>query len=75
MNSIMNLLPSDALVTRGGQSTKMPSSDLVVGDVVKISIGNKTPADMRILSTSGVSIAADQLPNYFANRHSPGPAI
>lgn len=59
MNSIMNLLPSDALVTRDGQSTKINSTDLVVGDIVKISIGNKTPADMRILSTSGVSILAN----------------
>ncbi|THY98894.1 putative Na/K ATPase alpha 1 subunit [Aureobasidium pullulans] len=53
MNAILDLLPADALVVRGGQSTKVPSTDLVVGDIVKISIGNKVPADLRLLATSG----------------------
>lgn len=53
MNAILDLLPADALVVRGGQTTKVPSTDLVVGDIVKISIGNKVPADVRLLATSG----------------------
>lgn len=53
MNAILDLLPADAYVIRNGQTVKIPSTDLVVGDIVKISIGNKTPADMRLLSTSG----------------------
>lgn len=53
MNSILDLLPTEALVIRNGETTKINSHDLVVGDIVKISIGNKTPADMRLLSTSG----------------------
>lgn len=53
MNAILDLLPADALVVRGGQTTKVPSTDLVVGDIVKISIGNKVPADIRLLATSG----------------------
>lgn len=53
MNAILDLLPADALVIRNGQATKTPSTDLVVGDIVKISIGNKVPADLRLLSTSG----------------------
>jgi sodium/potassium-transporting ATPase subunit alpha len=53
MNAILDLLPADALVIRGGQTTKVPSTDLVVGDIVKISIGNKVPADIRLLTTSG----------------------
>ncbi|CAD0109035.1 unnamed protein product [Aureobasidium uvarum] len=53
MNAILDLLPADALVIRGGQTTKVPSTDLVVGDIVKISIGNKVPADIRLLATSG----------------------
>ncbi|EIC06229.1 E1-E2 ATPase-associated domain protein, partial [Microbacterium laevaniformans OR221] len=32
---------------------KVASTDIVVGDVVKFSIGNKIPADMRLLNTSG----------------------
>ncbi|KAK2802462.1 hypothetical protein FQN51_004525 [Onygenales sp. PD_10] len=53
MNSILNLLPSEALVLRDGNLTKLPATDLVAGDVVHISIGNKVPADMRIIRSSG----------------------
>jgi len=53
MNAILDLLPAEAVVVRNGQTTKTSSSDLVVGDIVKLTIGNKTPADIRLLSTSG----------------------
>ncbi|KAJ5247284.1 hypothetical protein N7468_002267 [Penicillium chermesinum] len=53
MNSILNLLPSEALVLRDGKLTRIPATDLVAGDIVQISIGNKVPADMRLLQTSG----------------------
>lgn len=53
MKSILDLLPSDALALRDGSFVKIPSSDLVAGDIVRISIGNKVPADIRLLSSSG----------------------
>ena len=53
MNAILDLLPAEALVIRNGAATRAPSSELVVGDIVKISIGNKVPADLRLLNTSG----------------------
>ncbi|KAI9691942.1 MAG: hypothetical protein M1822_008015 [Bathelium mastoideum] len=53
MRSILDLLPSDALVLRDGDWSKIPSTDLVTGDIVKIQIGNKVPADLRLLETSG----------------------
>lgn len=53
MNSILDMLPSEAMVLRQGSWTKMRTSELVVGDVVKISIGDKVPADMRLIETSG----------------------
>ncbi|PLN75461.1 putative Na/K ATPase alpha 1 subunit [Aspergillus taichungensis] len=53
MNSILNLLPSEALVLRDGKQTKVPSTELVAGDIVYISIGNKIPADMRLFQSSG----------------------
>lgn len=53
MKSILDLLPSDAFVLRGGTFIKVPSTDVVAGDIVQISIGNKVPADLRLLSTSG----------------------
>ncbi|KAL2009405.1 hypothetical protein VTN00DRAFT_5212 [Thermoascus crustaceus] len=53
MNSILDLLPSEALVLRDGKLVKLPATDLVAGDIVHISIGNKVPADMRIIRSSG----------------------
>jgi sodium/potassium-transporting ATPase subunit alpha len=53
MNAILNLLPTEARVLRGGEALKVPSTDLVVGDIVKINIGDKVPADLRLLITSG----------------------
>ncbi|KAJ5902259.1 hypothetical protein N7495_002787 [Penicillium taxi] len=53
MNSILNLLPSDALVLRDGNLIQIPATELVTGDIVHISIGNKVPADMRLLQSSG----------------------
>ncbi|KFX97613.1 hypothetical protein V490_02711 [Pseudogymnoascus sp. VKM F-3557] len=53
MKSILSLLPGDTLAIREGQPLKVASSDVVVGDIIRISIGNKVPADIRLLSTSG----------------------
>ena len=53
MNSILSLLPAEALVLRDGRLTRLPATELVTGDIVQISVGNKVPADMRLLNTSG----------------------
>jgi sodium/potassium-transporting ATPase subunit alpha len=53
MKSILNLLPAETVAMREGESRKVASADLVVGDIVKVTIGNKVLADMRLLSTSG----------------------
>lgn len=48
-----DLLPSEALVLREGQLRKLVAAELVSGDVVQLQMGNKVPADMRILEHSG----------------------
>ncbi|GAM86244.1 hypothetical protein ANO11243_042560 [Dothideomycetidae sp. 11243] len=53
MNAILDLLPSDALVLRHGSFVELRTSELVRGDIVKISIGDKVPADLRLIETSG----------------------
>ncbi|KAJ5424169.1 ATPase P-type K/Mg/Cd/Cu/Zn/Na/Ca/Na/H-transporter [Penicillium cf. griseofulvum] len=53
MNSILDLLPAEAMVMRDGKLTHLPASELVAGDIVQIGIGNKVPADMRLLTSSG----------------------
>lgn len=52
MNSILHLLPENAVVIRDGEHKTIPASDLVVGDVCVLSTGNKVPADMRIVKAS-----------------------
>jgi sodium/potassium-transporting ATPase subunit alpha len=53
MNSILNLLPAEALVMRDEKFIRLPATELVAGDIVQINVGNKVPADMRLLKTSG----------------------
>jgi sodium/potassium-transporting ATPase subunit alpha len=53
MSSILNLIPSECVVLRDGQSVKIRASELVTGDIVILSVGNKVPADMRLIETSG----------------------
>jgi sodium/potassium-transporting ATPase subunit alpha len=53
MKAILDMLPAETFVIRESQTIKIQSSDLVVGDVVKITIGSKVPADLCLLTTSG----------------------
>jgi len=53
MKSILNLLPAETVVIREGEVRNTGSVGLVVGDIVKITVGNKVPADIRLLRTSG----------------------
>ncbi|GAM25690.1 hypothetical protein SAMD00019534_088650 [Acytostelium subglobosum LB1] len=53
MKSILNMLPAECLVVRDGNMTRINTNQLVVGDIVHLSMGNKVPADMVIIHTSG----------------------
>ncbi|KAG0302542.1 hypothetical protein BGZ97_002309, partial [Linnemannia gamsii] len=52
MSSIMDMIPADCMVIRDGQLIKVPASTLVVGDRVSLSLGNKVPADLRLVQAS-----------------------
>ena len=49
MESFDKMLPPMALVVRDGQSKELAATELVVGDIVEIKGGVKTPADIRCL--------------------------
>jgi sodium/potassium-transporting ATPase subunit alpha len=53
MASITQMIPAECLVLRDGQQRRVPAAHLVVGDLIYISLGNKVPADIRILHCSG----------------------
>ena len=52
MSSIIDMIPAECHVIRDGQLIKIPASNLVVGDRVHLSLGNKVPADLRLLQAS-----------------------
>ncbi|KAI1315762.1 hypothetical protein EDD11_000365 [Mortierella claussenii] len=52
MSSILDMIPADCIVFRDGQLVKIPASNLVVGDQVHLSLGNKVPADLRLIQAS-----------------------
>src|SRR6185312_8514710 len=51
MKSLKNMMPSSATVIRNGKESRIPATDLVVGDLVLLEYGSKVPADIRIIES------------------------
>ncbi|KAI0646699.1 calcium ATPase transmembrane domain M-containing protein [Trametes meyenii] len=52
MNSIKTLIAEDASVIRDGKHQTVAARDLVVGDVVTLAMGDRVPADLRLVQVS-----------------------
>ena len=52
MSSIKDMLPSDVVILRDGNKVKLPAAELVNGDLVYIGMGEKVPADLRLIQVS-----------------------
>ncbi|KAI8363918.1 hypothetical protein BD560DRAFT_373551 [Blakeslea trispora] len=52
MNSINNMLPTQTMVVRDGKTVTIDAANLVPGDVVHVRMGNKIPADLRLVQVS-----------------------
>jgi sodium/potassium-transporting ATPase subunit alpha len=52
MKSIKNLIAEQAVVIRDGKRQTLPAVSIVVGDLVTLSMGDRVPADMRIVEVS-----------------------
>ena len=48
LESITGMLPAEVTVLRNGSVARIPSADLVPGDIVDLSLGQKVPADLRV---------------------------
>lgn len=52
--------PDEAKVLRAGQIVRIHASELVPGDIISIAVGDRIPADCRLLSVSSSSFRVDQ---------------
>jgi sodium/potassium-transporting ATPase subunit alpha len=52
MKSIKNLIAVEATVIRDGRQQTVLATDVVVGDVVTLAIGDRVPADLRLVEAS-----------------------
>ncbi|RMG26967.1 MAG: cation-transporting P-type ATPase [Methanobacteriota archaeon] len=56
IESLKNLSPPTAKVIRSGIKTEILAENLVVGDIIELSLGDKVPADARLISTSNFTV-------------------
>ncbi|EGO28595.1 hypothetical protein SERLADRAFT_446026 [Serpula lacrymans var. lacrymans S7.9] len=52
MKSIKSLVAQEAVVIRDSKQQVIPASDVVVGDVVQLSTGDRVPADLRLVQVT-----------------------
>ncbi|WP_436799819.1 cation-transporting P-type ATPase [Scandinavium sp. UTDF21-P1B] len=56
LQSIRNMLSSDAVVVREGKHETVSTADLVPGDIVLLRAGDRIPADMRVLEAHNLRV-------------------
>ena len=52
--------PDEAKVLRDGILSRVHATELVPGDIISVAVGDKIPADCRLLSVSSSSFRVDQ---------------
>lgn len=56
MAKFKNFLPQQSSVVIEGKAIQVPAAELVVGDLVNIKLGDKIPADLRVVSVNGLKV-------------------
>jgi sodium/potassium-transporting ATPase subunit alpha len=56
MEKFRAMIPAQCTVTRDGVQKKMSATDIVPGDVIKISNGDKIPADCRVIFSQSLKV-------------------
>ena len=54
-DALKAMMSSDALVLRDDADVKIPADEIVPGEIVKLSLGDRVPADLRLLEVSNLS--------------------
>ena len=79
--ALKNMLSSDARVIRDGKDQMIPGMDVVPGDVIILSLGDRIPADMRMLdvanlATSEAALTGESVPiDKVVESIAPGPGL
>ncbi|KAL7422882.1 hypothetical protein Q5752_002179 [Cryptotrichosporon argae] len=60
IDALREYSPDEALVFRSTRLVRVPAAELVPGDIVSVHVGDRIPADCRILSFSSSSFRVDQ---------------
>jgi magnesium-transporting ATPase (P-type) len=53
--ALKNMLSSDAVVVRDGKELKIPAAEIVPGDILRLGLGDKIPADMRMVAVNNLA--------------------
>lgn len=56
MESFKNFIPPETTVIRDGIEKSISSVKLVRGDLIKVELGKKIPADIRIVESNGLKV-------------------
>ncbi|KAL9714813.1 hypothetical protein Ac2012v2_001473 [Leucoagaricus gongylophorus] len=60
IDALKEYSPDEAKVIRNSQTSRIHASELVPGDIISVSVGDKVPADSRLISVSSSSFRIDQ---------------
>ncbi|KAG6821180.1 hypothetical protein H0H93_005400 [Arthromyces matolae] len=60
IDALKEYSPDEAKVVRSGNVRRIHASELVPGDIISVAVGDKIPADARLLSVSSSSFRIDQ---------------
>ncbi|PPQ68498.1 hypothetical protein CVT26_003437 [Gymnopilus dilepis] len=60
IDALKEYSPDEAKALRCGQVKRIHASDLVPGDIISVAVGDKIPADCRLLAVSSSSFRVDQ---------------
>ncbi|KAH8833548.1 hypothetical protein DL96DRAFT_1754258 [Flagelloscypha sp. PMI_526] len=60
IDALKEYSPDEAKVIRNSQVARIHASDLVPGDIINVAVGDKVPADCRLLSVASSSFRVDQ---------------
>ena len=62
LEALKNMQAQECQVRRGGQWGTMDSKKLVPGDIVKVTIGDNVPADIRLIELNSISLQVEEAP-------------